>query len=84
MAKKNTSDKQNSKLISNLDNQIDKLKSELSEISDTINQIQKGNGKTPYWNGTNAYNIVKNALGQIDNDKVLLDYIVKCRKSIKK
>lgn len=84
MAKNKTSDKQNSKLINNLDNQIDKIKKEIADINDTLTKIQNGNGKTPYWNGTNAYNIVKNALGQVDNDKVLLDYILKCRKSIKK
>lgn len=84
MAKKKNSDKQNSKLISNLDNQIDKLRDELADINDILNKVQKGNGNAPYWNGTNAYNIIKNALGQVDNDKVLLDYILKCRKSIKK
>ncbi len=84
MAKKGNSDKQNSKLITNLDNEIGKLKDELSEISKIVDKIQCGDGKSPYWNGTNAYNLVKNMLGQVDNDKVLLDYIMKCKKSIKK
>lgn len=83
MAKTNNKDKQNSKLITNLDDQISKLKICLGEIKDTLNIIQKGDG-SPYWNGTNAYNIIKNAMGQVDNDKILVDYINKCRQSIKK
>jgi ABC-type enterochelin transport system substrate-binding protein len=75
--------KQAAALVQDLDKQIQKLEEALKSLKESVDAIQVGDGKFPYWNGGNAYSIIKNALSQYDTDMVLLDYIKSCQGSIK-
>jgi hypothetical protein len=75
--------KQKEKLVKDLDTNINKLDEALSSLKKSLDDMQVGDGKFPYWNGGNAYSIIKNALSQYDTDMVLLDYIKSCQGSIK-
>lgn len=80
-SKKNN--KQKEKIISDYELQVRKIDTALKSLKDSLNTIQEGNGKEPYWNGNNAYNTIKSALGYVDNCTVLLDYLNQCKESIK-
>lgn len=75
--------KQKEKVISDYELQVRKIDTALNSLKDSIVSLQEGDGNQPYWNGSNAYNFVKNTLGYIDNCTVLLDYLKQCKESIK-
>ena len=84
MAKNNNSNKQKDKLVQDLENQISRLDEALKSLKDSVNTIQKGNGKFAYWNGNNAYTMIKTTLTQYETDKALLQLIKECKGAIKK
>ena len=84
MAKNNNSVKQKDKLVLDLESQMDRLDEALKSLKGSIDVIQKGNGKFPYWNGSNACIIIKNTLTQYQTDKELLKYIKECKSALKK
>lgn len=76
--------KQKEKLVSDLDVQLSKVENALASMKKSIDVLQSGNGKFPYWNGSNAYSIVKTALTQYQNDLNLIRNINECKAKIKK
>ena len=81
MAKNNT--KQKEKLYQDLEDCCEKLSNALEIFRKDIDAIQEGNGHIAYWNGNNAYSILKTSLVQYDMNKTLLDYINECKESTK-
>ena len=79
------SDKQRNKLIDDLKNYSNKLDSSLSELKEDIIKLEKGDDKKhAYWNGENAYDVIKRLHALVDNGFVLDNYIKECEGSIKK
>lgn len=79
-----SNNKQTEKLLSDLDSCVNKLESALESFKESVDKIQEGDGKFPYWNGANACNVMKNAVTQYNNNVSLLQHIKKCQSSIKK
>ena len=75
--------KQKEKVINDFELQIKKVDTALRSLKESINSLQEGDGTQPYWNGSNAYNMIKNTLAYIDSNTVLLQYLNECKKSIK-
>ncbi len=66
------------KLAKSLRKEIDSLKANLDKFKDDVHKIENGDGKNPYWNGTNAYSCVSKSLEQIDYNKNLVNNLNKC------
>ncbi len=80
----NNINKQKDKLVVDLENNIKKLDDALDSLKVSVDQLQKGDGKFPYWNGSNACTVLKTTLTQYQIDKSLLKNIRECKGSIKK
>lgn len=78
------SNKQKDKLVEDLDKELERLDKSLGYLQSSIDAIQTGDGKQPFWNGENAYTIIKNCLSQLYSDSDLLNHLCQCRMSIKK
>lgn len=79
------SDKQKSKIISDLKNYSEKLDDSLTELKENIIKLENGDDKKhPYWNGENAYDVIKRLHVLVDTGFALDNYIKKCEESIKK
>ena len=78
-----TNNKQAITLIKDLDQQIHTLEEALHSFRESVDAIQEGDGSFPYWNGPNAYSLLKNAISQYDTDMNLLHSIQECQSSIK-
>ena len=76
--------KQKDKLIEDFDKELEKLNKSLGYLQSSINAIQTGDGKEPYWNGENACTVIKNSLSQLYSDYDLLNRLCQCKMSIKK
>ena len=76
--------KQKEKLINDLETQISKIDKALTSMKKSVDDLQVGNGKFSYWNGSNACLMVKNVLMQYNTDKELLKNLSECRSKIKK
>jgi len=84
MAKNNNSNKQKDKLVLDLETQMSRLDDALKSLKESVDVIQKGNGKFAYWNGSNACTVIKNTLTQYQTNKELLQYIKECKSALKK
>lgn len=84
MAKNNNNAKQKDKLVLDLEAQMARLDESLKSIKESVDVIQKGNGKFAFWNGNNACIVIKNILTQYQTDKELLQYIKECKSALKK
>ena len=84
MASNNSLNKQKDKLIQDLNDNIAKLEVSLDSLKESVDELQNGNGKYPYWNGENAVSLIKNALSQYNYDKSLVNNIKDCQGAIKK
>ena len=82
MAKNNS--KQKDKLAQDLDASIAKLDGALKSLKLSVDVIQKGDGKYPFWNGTNACSVMKTTLTLYQTNHSLLQRIKECRGSLKK
>ena len=82
MAKKNS--KQKDKLAEDLDVSIAKLDGALKSLKRSVDLIQKGDGKYPFWNGTNACSVMKTTMTLHQTNISLLQRIKECRGAIKK
>jgi hypothetical protein len=79
------SDKQKKKLIDDLRNYSEKLDSSLSELKDNLIKLENGeDNKHAYWNGENAYDVIKRLHSLVDNGFAIDNYIKECGESIKK
>lgn len=76
--------KQKDKLIYDLDMHVSRIEKALASMKKSIDELQVGNGKFPYWNGTNACNVLKTSLTQYQTDVGLLINIAECKSKIKK
>lgn len=61
-----------------LEAEVLKLKTTLDSLESDLVQLQVGDNNEPYWNGKNAYDFHKSALGHLDHDKTLLTNLEKC------
>lgn len=61
-----------------LETEVLKLKTSLDNLESRLVQLQVGDNNEPYWNGKNAYEFHKSALGHLDHDKNLLSNLEKC------
>lgn len=75
--------KQKEKLVCDLDEQIAMILEGLTSMKKSIDEIQNGNGKHPYWNGSNAYSVLKTALTQYETNLDLIGKIQECQEKIK-
>ena len=66
------------KLSIELKTEIKKVTNALSQLETDVHIIQTGDAKGSYWNGLNAYNVIKNSLLQIDQNNDLLKNLNKC------
>ena len=80
----NNNSKQKERLVQSLDIQIKKINSALDSMKESIEAIMVGENDTPFWNGYNAFSILRTSLTQYENDKALLGYINDCKASTKK
>ena len=79
------SDKQKNKIINDLKNYSDKLDSSLELLKEDIIKLENGDdNKHSYWNGENAYDVIKRLHMLVDNGYALNNYISECEESIKK
>ena len=53
------------------------MKEALSHLEEDVDQIQKGDAKTPYWNGDNASKCLRTALTQVRCDKEIVKSLEK-------
>lgn len=83
MASNNSLNKQKDKLVQDLEDNIVKLEKSLKELKESIDKLQTGDGKYPYWNGNNAFTIIKGALSQYNFDSALVENIKDCQGAIK-
>jgi len=84
MAGNNSLNKQKEKLMMELENNLVKLEEALPSLKDSLDMLQEGDGKYPYWNGVNAINSIKNGLTQCQYDLELVKNIRECQSAIKK
>ena len=78
------SDKQKEKLVNDLTNTYDKLTVVLKDLNDNLLKIENGeDGEHPYWNGSNAYEVLNRLHKVVDKGNVLSDYVKECKDSIK-
>ncbi len=61
-----------------LESELAKLKATLDNMESDLVQLQLGDNNGPYWNGKNAYDFHKSALGHLDHDRNLLNNLEKC------
>ncbi len=61
-----------------LEAEVIKLKTALDGVESDLVQLQIGDNNEPYWNGKNAYDFHKSALGHLDHDRNLLNNLEKC------
>ena len=66
------------KIVKSLKSEVNNFQNALSRFETNVALIQTGDGKKPYWNGTNAYYCVDKSLNQIDYDYNLLKNLNKC------
>lgn len=83
MASNNSLNKQKDKLIQDLNDNITKLDNSLDSLKESLDELQNGDGKFPYWNGSNAITVIKSALTQYNFDKALVNNIKDCQGAIK-
>ena len=76
--------KQRNRIVRDLDSNVKDLEKALNSFITSLNDLQVGDGKYPYWNGTNACVTVKNALAQYRTNAALLQKIKECQSAIKK
>ena len=76
MANKKVKD---NKVITDINKEVEFLKSCLDKLSDDINVLQNGDGKNPYWNGESAVEMVKNISKYIDVNYSIVDGIMNCK-----
>ena len=80
----NNNAKQKDKLAQDLEVSIAKLDGALKSLKLSVDQIQKGDGKYPFWNGANACSVMKSTLALYQTNHSLLQRIKECRGAIKK
>lgn len=61
-----------------LEAEVLKLKTTLDSLESDLVQLQLGDSNEPYWNGKNAYDFHKSALGNLDHNRNLLTNLEKC------
>lgn len=79
------SDKQRDKLINEYTINCKKLEESLNQLKDNLIKLESGDDNShSYWNGANAYDIIKRLHSLVDNGYALDEYLVECEESIKK
>lgn len=58
--------------------EISKLKSSLYKLETDIGLLQSGDNNGPYWNGSNAYDVITSCIGHFEHDKNLISNLEKC------
>lgn len=76
--------KQKDKYLKDLDLQVHKIEDALVSLKKSLQEIQVGDGKFAYWNGSNACSTIKTALTQYSSDLELLKVVAECKSKIKK
>ena len=67
-------------ILLELETELLKANNALEKLEQSIEKIQTGDKKGPYWNGGNAYQTISSCAGHIDHDRYLLCELDGCFK----